>query len=422
MPPAPNTSTKPPVLDNPRGQELDIAVSIVLVFMTIVVAMRLWGRYRYKTPAKATKFQYGESRFWILMSDITVVVSYTIAVALTAVCYAGVRWGDGLHTSSLSPRQAHTVLKLFFVYQVLYKFLSGIAKIATLFLLLAISMPQMRGFNLFCKCFALYIGLYCLATSLATVFQCGTAFRSNWNKTLDQSQCFFLPPFWYSHAAINVSATAVMAVLPWWLFASITYKRKHAIATIMSALAVGETVLGAVRLYGLYTSAHSKGDLTYGNITGLLVSQLEVDFACISACVPTVLKMVEEFWCLFCVHVLGIKSMAWNASHDSSGQTPGGRSNGSHTVHSGKIPLSDLRSVDREPRPAGPYSIIDKDEESASMDSSEHIVRRDSGSPSGGITVQTDYSIRIENNDVGTSEATYGASITAIQSNPHIEH
>jgi hypothetical protein len=136
-----------------------------------------------------------------------------------------VHWGEGIHTKELSVTQTHMVLMMFYVYQVLYKFVSGIAKIATLFLLLAISTSTMYKFNLFCKCFIIYIALYCVGTALATVFQCGTAFASNWNKTLPQDQCFKLPPFWYSHAAINTSATMVMVVLPWWLFSSLVLRR-----------------------------------------------------------------------------------------------------------------------------------------------------------------------------------------------------
>jgi len=386
-----NMSTDPPVLDNPRGGTLVAAVSAVLAVMTIVVAMRLWGRYRYKSPGGSSKPTYGESRFWILLSDITIGLSYVTAVALTAVCFVAVRWGEGLHIKVLSPAQIHYTLMMFYVYQVLYKFVSGMAKIATLFLLLAISTPQMRAFNLFCKVFAVYIGLYCIATSIATVFQCGTDFHSNWNKTLDQSQCFVLPPFWYSHAAINISATAVMAMLPWWLFANITYKRKHAISGIMSALAIGETVLGAVRLYGLYTSAHSNGDLTYGTVTGILVSQLEIDFACIAACVPTVLKMTEEFWVLFCVRVLGIKSMDWSEASQNGRSTAGRATGTTNAIH-----MSDLRSVDRDPRPAGPYASFDKDDETGSMESQEQIVKKGAAAPTSGIKVQTDYYVSVE--------------------------
>lgn len=75
-------------------------------------------------------------------------------------------------------------------------------------------------FNTFCKAFATYMGMFCMACSLVAVFQCGTHLKSNWDKTMDQSYCFKLPPFWYSHAVINVTATIVMVFLPWWLFAT----------------------------------------------------------------------------------------------------------------------------------------------------------------------------------------------------------
>jgi hypothetical protein len=142
-----------------------------------------------------------------------------LALALSIVAFMGVRWGEGLKIIQLSPTQIHTALEMFFIYQVLYKFVSGMAKIATLFLLLAISTPQMKAFNRFCKIFAAYIAAYCFACSIATIFQCGTSIRSNWNHSLDMSQCFTLPPFWYTHAAINISATIVMIFMPWWLFA-----------------------------------------------------------------------------------------------------------------------------------------------------------------------------------------------------------
>ena len=75
----------------------------------------------------------------------------SVAVALTVVCYVLVHWGEGISAEELSITQVHMVLMMFYVYQVLYKFVSGIAKIATLFLLLAISTSTMRKFHLFCK-------------------------------------------------------------------------------------------------------------------------------------------------------------------------------------------------------------------------------------------------------------------------------
>lgn len=123
-------------------------------------------------------------------------------------------------------------------------------------------------------------------------------------------------------------------------------------------------------------------------MTGLLVSQLEVDFACISACVPTVLKMSEEFWVIFCVRVLG-RTMSWSGSNSVS------KTGGQASIGAGsRIHLSDLHSVDRTPKPRGPYASFDKDDE-GSMDSQEHIVKK-TANAGGGIKVETDYYVRVE--------------------------
>jgi LRP1 type putative zinc finger protein len=129
-------------------------------------------------------------------------------------------------------------MQMFFLYQILYKFGAGISKIATCFLLLAISIPQMKWFNRTCKALILYITGYCVSCSIATIFQCGTHVRSNWVHTDDQSHCFSKPPFWYAHAGLNIFASVLIAALPWWLFYYVTYKRKVTIGLIMSALSI----------------------------------------------------------------------------------------------------------------------------------------------------------------------------------------
>jgi hypothetical protein len=76
-----NTSTSPPTLANPHGESLNAAASVVLVFMTLAVFARLWGRYRYRSLSSSRDTRYGESRFWILLSDITIVLSFVCDAA-----------------------------------------------------------------------------------------------------------------------------------------------------------------------------------------------------------------------------------------------------------------------------------------------------------------------------------------------------
>lgn len=71
-----NESTEPPTAPNHIGTVVNAVASVMLAIMTIVVGMRLWGRFRYRMPGKSLKASYGESRFWILMSDLTISISY----------------------------------------------------------------------------------------------------------------------------------------------------------------------------------------------------------------------------------------------------------------------------------------------------------------------------------------------------------
>jgi hypothetical protein len=130
-------------------------------------------------------------------------------------------------------------------------------------------------------------------------------------------------------------------------------------------------------------------DTTVGSETGILVSQLEIDFACISACVPTVLKMLAEIWGFFMVRVLG------RPYHGTSGMKSSNNDN--TTGASGHI-MSNLRSKDREPRIQGPYTSFDKDDQAGSMDSQEHIIRKDEP-PTSSIKVQTDYYVTVKDNN-----------------------
>ena len=127
----------------------------------------------------------------------------------------------------------------YFLYSVFYKWGAGISKMATCFLLLAISTPAMVRFNRFTLSFALYILAYSIACSLATVWQCGWDPRANWDHNLDQSNCFYKPPFWYAHGALNIVAIVTVGILPWWLFSSISFARKNFVATLMTVLIVG---------------------------------------------------------------------------------------------------------------------------------------------------------------------------------------
>lgn len=171
-------------------------------------------------------------------------------------------------------------------------------------------------------------------------------------------------------------------------------------------------MLGAVRLWTLIRAAASSDDITresHQNVgddskgrlelmwtlfipdsssLGQIVSQLQINFACIAACIPTVLKLLEEGWVVFCVHVLGYEG-GFGTSQSNSRRTGGGSGSGTTDIH-----LSDLKSIERGPKPSGPYASFDRDDLS---EGSQQLIMQGT---EGKIQVQTDVSVH-SRKDIG---------------------
>ncbi|KAI9646385.1 hypothetical protein NHQ30_004376 [Ciborinia camelliae] len=369
-----NVSTSPPVISNPRGTLVIEGATTSLAFVVIFVCLRIWGRYRYKASPGSSAPSLGEPRFWMMISDLAIVASSMVAVVLTIIACVGAEWGLGLHAKLLSKRQIETTLQMFYLYQIFYKFGVGLSKIATCLLLLAISTPHMKNFNRCCRIMIIYIAAYSLSCSIVTAFQCGINFKSNWIHSNDQSQCFYKPPFWFTHAGLNIFASVVVAVLPWWLFSFVTYKRKYTIAMIMTTLAISEIALGA------YSDFYKDGATT-----GVLVSQLEVNFGIISACIPTVLKIMED----------SIKRLFGFSIDDTTIET--GAHSQSRSRNKGAMG-SHLPSLDKS-KPRSQYERFGDDDlemDSMHSGSSRENIIRDGKKPDQKIKIETSYIVERE--------------------------
>jgi len=75
-----NTSKSHYVGPNPRGAADRDTASAVMVLAGIFVFLRLWGRFKYTSPGDRSWPQFGEPRFWILLSDLTLLLSFVSMV------------------------------------------------------------------------------------------------------------------------------------------------------------------------------------------------------------------------------------------------------------------------------------------------------------------------------------------------------
>ncbi|KAF7864350.1 uncharacterized protein EAF02_010318 [Botrytis sinoallii] len=380
-----NVSTSPPVASNPRGAVVLEGATISMAFVVIFVCLRIWGRYRYNNSPGNSTPSFGEPRYWMLVSDLAIVASSVLAIILTVIACVSAEWGLGLHSKLLSKTQLETTLQMFYLYQIFYKAGCGLSKIATCLLLLAISTPHMKNFNKCCKIMIIYIAGYSLSCSIVSAFQCGLDFKSNWTHSLRQTHCFYKPPFWFTHAGLNIFASIVVAALPWWLFSHVQYKRKYTIALIMTILALAEIILGCVRLKGLYTSSQNLNDIPYGATTGILVSQLEVNFGIISACIPTVLKIMEDFFRRLFGISFGDTTIESGAQSQSRSRNLGAM--GSH-----------LQTTDKS-KPRSQYERFGDDDlemDSLHSGNSRENIIRDDKIPDQKIKVETSYIVERE--------------------------
>ncbi|RFU24721.1 hypothetical protein B7463_g11609, partial [Scytalidium lignicola] len=121
----------PPTLDNTRGKVIYIATGCTLALVTIVVFLRLWGRYRFSNATTDSfRLYFGGHHLWVFLSDIAILLSFIMATVLTVVACVGVRWGLGIHTKLLSAHQAGNALEMFYLYQVFYKFAAASLSLA----------------------------------------------------------------------------------------------------------------------------------------------------------------------------------------------------------------------------------------------------------------------------------------------------
>lgn len=104
--------------------------------------------------------------------------------------------------------------------------------------------------------------------------------------------------------------------------------------------------------------------------------------------------MIEELWSLFCIHIIQCPSLAGSAYLSQDDYSGGSRSHGTSGKRSATTGLSDLRSADGDV-PTGPYTNFGKEDAHVSEGSREHIVGN-AGAISGGINIQTEYSVTVE--------------------------
>jgi hypothetical protein len=172
--------------------------------------------------------------------------------------------------------------QFFYLAQISYKASINLTKCCILLLYLHI-FQQIRWFKWACWVLIFVIGAYCVASVIATVFQCSPLARA-FDKSIPGS-CIDNSQFWYANAGFSIATDIVILLLPMPLVygLQIPVGQKVALAGVF-CLGIFVVITSCLRVTTLDILATSP-DMTY-DIENVMWTIIEPNVAIICACLP----------------------------------------------------------------------------------------------------------------------------------------
>ncbi|KAK2740127.1 hypothetical protein FQN57_006242 [Myotisia sp. PD_48] len=210
--------------------------------------------------------------------DYVILCSLVFCIGMNVVNILGVNYGYGQLSSSIPKNDLHTSLKT------LYKMTIGLTKMSILLLYRKIFDTEKFKFRLICDIVFVYVALYALGSTIATIFQCNPIAKT-WNKALPGT-CINLTAFWYANAASNIITDLIILCLPMPVIKMLRLPVRQRIALTM-VFALGVFVCGTsiARMVTLDLSSKSL-DANQGTMISTMWTTIEANTAIICACLP----------------------------------------------------------------------------------------------------------------------------------------
>ncbi|KAH4999209.1 hypothetical protein HBI24_181730 [Parastagonospora nodorum] len=213
-------------------------------------------------------------------------VALLVAIGLGAQNFFHVSWGTGQHGANL-PFEKILVptLKHWYAYQMIYPWSLFFVKASILALYHRIFDQTKFRYTVYAV--AVFVTIYTLVVFLVNAFECGSSPSQAWALTFPQG-CNNLPATYFSAASINILTDAVILIMPLRAFGHLKLQRRKRFALIGVFIVGGIAVIASiVRLYALWVYMTTK-DVAYDAIFILLLSQIEINVAIISASAPAI--------------------------------------------------------------------------------------------------------------------------------------
>ncbi|RGP66508.1 integral membrane [Fusarium longipes] len=245
------------------------APSIVFFLVTpLFIAFRFWSRVTRRTGLG-----------W---DDMTIIISFSCAVAVQTIMMVACNYGFGQHIKTLTASNTIIALKLYYVAQIFYKLTINLAKISMLLLYLRIFVH--RWFRRCCFTLMGLVTCYMIAAVALSILQC-YPISGAWDKSTPPT-CISLEKFWLANAGFSIAADTLILMLPMHPICTSKLSVPQKRGLIMLLTTGGGLVIATsiVRMTTLSSSANTS-DTTF-EVSSTMWTIIEQNLAIICTCLP----------------------------------------------------------------------------------------------------------------------------------------
>ncbi|KAH7076061.1 hypothetical protein FB567DRAFT_608664 [Paraphoma chrysanthemicola] len=264
---------------NNSRQPMFLGITGTLILLsTIAVSLRLYCRVHYIGL--------------VGIDDHFMLLALLIAIALVIMNGIHVSWGTGQHGANLDMAIILVpTLKHWYAYQLVYPLALFSVKASILALYHRI-FPQ-KQFRWMIYFVAGFVSIYTVVVFFVNAFECRTYPSRAWSPSFPAG-CNNLPALYFSTASINILTDVAILVMPLRAFQQLHMQRRKRLALMGIFMIGGVAVLASIiRLYALWVYTTTK-DVAYDAIFILLLSQIEVNIAIISASAPALRPLIDK--------------------------------------------------------------------------------------------------------------------------------
>ncbi|KAH7386866.1 hypothetical protein DE146DRAFT_184936 [Phaeosphaeria sp. MPI-PUGE-AT-0046c] len=270
----PNLSTE----NGSRQPMFLIITGLLLLSSTIAVGLRLYCRiFRIRNVG---------------LDDWFMVAALFVTIAMGIMNAFHISWGTGRHIKDIHvPSMRIPNLKHFYFYQLVYPLALFFVKASILALYHRIF--KLANFRWKVYAVAGFVSVFTIVVLFVNAFECRPKPSQAWSPTFPKG-CNDLRTTYFAVGGINIFTDILIFILPFKAFWKLELAPRKRWALLGVFMVGGVAVIASIiRMYALYLYNTTK-DISYDSIFILLLSQVEVNVAIISASAPTLRPLLKN--------------------------------------------------------------------------------------------------------------------------------